>query len=86
MTTDHPVEELGNKVMNSLDWAVQTFVDGRVSTEALLQPDGVESILKVFDAKVSWTREDESKLLLQKALSAWREARTSLWDSARQEG
>ena len=29
MTTDHPVEKLGTKVMNSLDWTVQAFVDGR---------------------------------------------------------
>ena len=54
--------------MNSLDWTVQAFVDGRISTEALLQPDGVESILKVLDAKASWIQEEESKLLLRKAL------------------
>ena len=47
MTTDHPAEKLGTKVMNSLDWTVQAFKDGRISTEALLQPDAVESILKV---------------------------------------
>ena len=35
MTTDHPVEKLGTKVMNSLDWTVQAFVDARISTEAL---------------------------------------------------
>ena len=68
MTTDHPVEKLGTKVMNSLDWTVQAFVDARISTEALLQPDAVESILKVLDAKAGWIQEDESKLLLRKAL------------------
>ena len=35
MTTDHPPEKLGTKVMNSLGWTVQAFVDGRISTEAL---------------------------------------------------
>ena len=54
--------------MNSLDWTVQAFVDARMSTEALLQPDAVESILKVLDAKAGWIQEDESKLLLRKAL------------------
>ena len=68
MTTDHPVEKLGTKVMNSLDWTVQAFVDARISTEALLQPDAVESILKVLDAKAGWIQEDESKLLLRRAL------------------
>ena len=68
MTTDHLVEKVGTKVMNSLEWTVQAFVDGRFSTEALLQPDAVESILKVLDAKVGWMQEDESKLLLRKAL------------------
>ena len=68
MTTDHPVEKLGTKVMNSLGWTVQAFVDARISTEALLQPDAVESILKVWDAKAGWIQEDESKLLLRKAL------------------
>ena len=68
MTTDHPVEKLGTKVMNSLDWTVQAFVDGRISTEALLQPNAVESILKVLDAKACWIQEDVSKLLLRKAL------------------
>ena len=68
MTTDHPVEKLGTKVMISLDWTVQAFVDGRISTEALPQPDAVESILKVLDAKAGWIQEDESKLLLRKAL------------------
>ena len=68
MTTDHPVEKLGTKVMNSWDWTVQAFVDARISTEALLQPDAVESILKVLDAKAGWVQEDESKLLLRKAL------------------
>ena len=48
MTTDHPVEKLGTKVMNSLDWTVQAFVDARISTEALLQPVAVESIFKGF--------------------------------------
>ena len=62
MPTDHPVEKLGTKVMNSLDWTVQAFVDGRISTEALLQPGAVESILKVLDAKAGWIQEDESKL------------------------
>ena len=33
MTTDHPVEKLGTKVMNSLDWTVQAFVDARISTQ-----------------------------------------------------
>ena len=67
---DHrsPVEKLGTKVMNSLDWTVQAFVDARISTEALLQPDTVESILRVLDAKAGWIQEDESKLLLRKAL------------------
>ena len=68
VTTDHPVEKLGTKVMNSLDWTVQAFVDAKISTEALLQPDAVESILKVLDAKAGWIQEDESKLLLRKAL------------------
>ena len=68
MTTDHPVEKLGTKVINSLDWTVQAFVDGKISTEALLQPDAVESILRVLDAKAGWIQEDESKLLLRKAL------------------
>ena len=68
MTTDHLVEKLGTKVMNSLDWTVQAFVDARISKEALLQPDAVESILKVLDAKAGWIQEDESKLLLRKAL------------------
>ena len=68
MTTDHPVEKLGTKVMNSLDWTVQAFVDARISTETLLQPDAVESILKVWDAKAGWIQEDESKLLLRNAL------------------
>ena len=67
MTTDHPVEKLGTKVMNSLDWTVQAFVDARITTEALL-PDAVESILRVLDAKAGWIQEDESKLLLRKAL------------------
>ena len=62
-----PVEKLGSKVMNSLDWTVQAFVDARISTEALLH-DAVESILKVLDAKAGWIQEDESKLLLRKAL------------------
>ena len=35
-----------------------------------LQPDAVESILKVLDAKAGWMQEDESKLLLRKALSS----------------
>ena len=60
MTTDHPVEKLGTKVMNSLDWTVQAFVGARISTEALLQPDAVESILKVLYAKAGWIQEDES--------------------------
>ena len=68
MTTDHPVEKLGTKVMNSLDWTVQPFVDGRISTEALPQPDAVDSISKVLDAKACWIQEDESKLLLRMAL------------------
>ena len=68
MTTDHPVEKLGTKVMNSSDWTVQAFVDARISAEALLQPDAVESILKVLDARAGWIQEDESKLLLRKAL------------------
>ena len=51
MTTDHPVKKLGTKVMKSLDWTVQAFVDARMSTEALLQPDAMESILRVLDAK-----------------------------------
>ena len=54
--------------MNSLDWTVQAFVDARMSAEALLQPDAVESILKVLDAKAGCIQEDESKLLLRKAL------------------
>ena len=54
--------------MNCLDWTVQAFVDARISAEALLQPDAVESILKVLDAKAGWIQEDESKLLLRKAL------------------
>ena len=67
---DHgsPAEKLGTKVLNSLDWTVQAFVDARISTEALLQPDAVESILQVLDAKAGWVQEDESKLLLRKAL------------------
>ena len=56
------------EVMNSLDWTVQAFVDARISTEALLNPDAVESILKVLDTKAGWIQEDESKLLLRKAL------------------
>ena len=68
MTTDHPVEKLGTKIMKSLGWMVQSFVDARISTEALLQPDAVESSLKVLDAKAGWIQEDESKLLLRKAL------------------
>ena len=68
MTTDHPVEKTGTKVMNSSDCTVQAFVDGRISTEALLQPDAVESILKVLDANAGWIQQDESKLLLRKAL------------------
>ena len=68
MTTDHPAEKLGHKVMNSLDWTVQAFVNGRLSTEALLQSDGMESTVKVLDAKAGWIQEDESKLLLRKAL------------------
>ena len=67
MTTDHPVEKLGTKVVNSWNWTVQAFVDARISTEALLQPDAVESILRVLDAKAGWIQ-DESKLLLRKAL------------------
>ena len=47
---------------------MQAFVDARISTETLLQPDAVESILKVLDAKAGWIQEDESKLLLRKAL------------------
>ena len=47
---------------------MQAFVDGRIPTETLLQPDAVESILKVLDAKAGWIQEDESKLLLRKAL------------------
>ena len=58
MTMDHAVEKLGTKVMNSLDWTVQAFVDARISAEALLQPDAV----------AGWIQEDESKLLLRKAL------------------
>ena len=72
MTTDHPVEKLGTKVMNSLDWTVQAFVDARISTESLL-----ESILKVLDAEAGWIQEDESKLSCE---------RTSLCDNTRQEG
>ena len=62
------MEKLGNKVMNSLDWTVQAFVDGRISSETHLQPDGVELILKVLDAKAGWIQEDESELFLRKAL------------------
>ena len=65
--TDYPVEKLGNKVMSSLDWTVQVFVDARISSEALLQPDGVELIWKVLDAKACWIQEDESRLLMRKA-------------------
>ena len=68
MSTDHPVEKLGTKVMNSLDWTVQALVDARISTEALPQPNAVESLLKVLDAKAGWIQQDESKLLLRKAL------------------
>ena len=39
-----------------------------MSTEALLQSDAVGSILKVLDAMAGWIQEDESKLLLRKAL------------------
>ena len=38
------------------------------STEAFPQPDAVQSILKVLDAKAGWIQEDKSKLLLRKAL------------------
>ena len=36
--------------------------------EVSLQPDAVESILNVLDAKAGWIQEDESKLFLRKAL------------------
>ena len=62
------MEKLGNKVMNSLDWTVKAFVDGRISSETHPQPDGVELILKVLDAKAGWIQEDESELFLRKAL------------------
>ena len=68
VTSDNPVEKLGTKVMNSLDWTLQAFVDARIFTETPLQPDAVESILKVLDAKAGWIQEDESKLLLRKPL------------------
>ena len=45
---------------------MQAFVDARIPTEALLQPDAVESILKVLDANAGSIQEDESKLLLVK--------------------
>ena len=68
VTTDNPVEKLGTKVMNSLDWTVQAFVDARIFTETLLQPDAVESKLKVLDPKAGWIQEDERELLLRKPL------------------
>ena len=33
MTTDHPVQKFGTKVINSLDWTVQAFVDAKISTD-----------------------------------------------------
>ena len=86
MTTDHPVEKLGTKVMNSLDWTVQAFVDARISTEALLQPDAVESILRVLDAKAAGSRRTSPNSSCERHCSAWKEARTSLCDNTRQEG
>ena len=86
MTANHPAEKLGTTVMNSLDWTVQAFVDARISTEALLQPDAVESILKVLDAKAGWIQEDESKLLLRKALSSVERGKDESNDNTRQEG
>ena len=65
---DHSVDTLGSKLMNSQDWTVQALVDGTIFTEAHLQPDGVESILKVLDARAGWIQDCESKLLLRKAL------------------
>ena len=54
---------------------------------AFVDASGVESILKVLDAKAGWIQEDESKLLLRKALfSVEREAKTSHCDSAQQGG
>ena len=68
MEEDHgPVEKLSNTVMNSLDWTVQAFVEGRISSETHLQPDGVELIL-VLDVKAGWIQEDESEHFLRKAL------------------
>ena len=61
------MEKVDNKVMNSPDWTVQAFVDGRISSETHLQPDGVELIL-VLDAKAGRIQEDESELFLRKAL------------------
>ena len=55
-------------ILESLAGSGSLGVDGRISTEALLQPDAVESILKVLDAQAGWIQEDESKLLLRKAL------------------
>ena len=43
-------------------------MDEWISSDALQQVDGVESILKVLEAKAGSIQEDESKLLLQKAL------------------
>ena len=80
------MEKLGNKVMSSLDWTVQAFVDARISWEALLQPDGVELILKVWDAKARRIQEDESKLLMQKAVFSVARGKTSLFGNAHQGG
>ena len=50
-TTDHPVEKLGNKFMSSLYRTVQASVDARISTDALLQPDSLESFFEGFGCK-----------------------------------
>ena len=46
----------------------KAFADASFSSEAVLQPESVESILKALDAKTGWIQEDESKVLLRKAL------------------
>ena len=64
MTTDHSVEKLGTKVMNSLDWTVQANVDARISTEALLQPDAV-AVFSVERGKDESLRQNTTRRLAQ---------------------
>ena len=78
MTTDHHVEKLATKVMNSLDWTVQAFVDAKISTEAFLQPDAVGVNLERFWMPSGWNPGGRFQTPPAKGTVQPKEARTSL--------